>query len=161
MFYCEKLAFWRRILLRRSSLPMWITSEIYKKVLQIFLFCAIIYAKKSNKVVIFVTDRLKAELDVIVKTIADTGMASKIILFGSAARGDDHQDSDIDLCILTPITDRKPREINIELRHKLWDVQKVPLDLVTYNQDRFTEHAARTTSFAHVINTEGVVVYER
>ena len=107
------------------------------------------------------TDRLRHELDIIVKTIADTGMASKIILFGSAARGDNGPESDIDLCVITPITDRRPRKITVDLRRKLWDVQKVPLDLVTYNQDRFAEHAARRTSFAHVINTEGVVVYER
>ena len=107
------------------------------------------------------TDRISHELDVIVKTIAETGMASKIILFGSAARGDDSPDSDIDLCILTPITDRRPIEVSIDLRKKLWGVQKIPLDLVTYNQDRFAEHASRPTSFAHVINTEGVVVYER
>jgi len=107
------------------------------------------------------TDRLRHELDAIVKTIADTGMASKIILFGSAARGDDTPDSDIDLCILTPITDRRPIDINIDLRKKLRGMRKVPLDLVTYNQDRFAEHAARRTSFAHIINTEGVVVYER
>ena len=107
------------------------------------------------------TDRLRHELDVIVKTIADTGMASKIILFGSAARGDDGPNSDIDLCILTPITDRRPIDINIDLRRKLRGTRKVPLDLITYNQDRFAEHASRRTSFAHLINTEGVVVYER
>ena len=106
-------------------------------------------------------EQLRSELDIIVKTIAETGMASKIILFGSAARGEDGPDSDIDLCVLTPITDRRPRDITVDLRRKLWDVQKVPLDLLTYNQDRFEEHASRRTSFAHVINTEGVVVYER
>ena len=107
------------------------------------------------------TDRLRHELDVIVKTIADTGMVSKIILFGSAARGDDRPDSDIDLCILTPITDQRPADVNLALRRKLRGVKKVPLDLITYNQDRFAEHASRPASFAHTINTEGVVVYER
>ena len=106
------------------------------------------------------TAQVQSELDNIIKTIADTGIASKIILFGSLARGEENPDSDIDLCILTPITDRRPIDISIELRCMLFNV-KNPLDILTYNQDRFAEHATQQTSFAHVINKEGVVVYER
>ena len=107
------------------------------------------------------TAQIQNELNTIVKTIANTGMASKIILFGSLARGEDKPDSDIDLCVLTPITDRRPRDITVDLRMAIWNVQKTPLDLLTYNQERFAHHASRTTSFEHKINTEGVVVYER
>ena len=106
------------------------------------------------------TAQIRNELDNIIKTIADTGLASKIILFGSLARGEESPDSDIDLCILTPITDRRPIDISIELRCKLFNV-KNPLDILTYNQDRFAEHATQQSSFANVINKEGVVVYER
>jgi len=101
------------------------------------------------------------ELNTIVKTIADTGIVSKIILFGSMARGEMTPDSDIDLCVLTSVKDRRPLDISIDLRRKLFNVKNVPLDLLTYNHDRFEEHAASPTSFAHLINTEGVVVYER
>jgi predicted nucleotidyltransferase len=107
------------------------------------------------------TDTLRDELDKIVKTIVDTGMASKIILFGSAARGDAKPDSDIDLCVLTPITDRRPRDITVDLRMRLWDVQKkTPLDLLTYNQERFEYQASRDRSFESIIDREGVVLYE-
>ena len=107
------------------------------------------------------TTQVQNELNTIVKTIADTGMASKIILFGSFAKGEEKPDSDIDLCVLTPIADRRPVDISIDLRRKLFNVKKMPLDILTYNQDRFAEHAALPTSFAHVIDKEGVVVYER
>ena len=107
------------------------------------------------------TEQRKNELNTIVKTIADTGIVSKIILFGSMARGEETTDSDIDLCVLTPIKDRRPLDISIELRRKLFNVKNVPLDLLTYNQDKFAEYAASPASFAHHINTEGVVVYER
>ena len=107
------------------------------------------------------TAQVQDELDRIIKTIVDTGMASKIILFGSCAKGEEKPDSDIDLCVITPITDRRPVDISIDLRRKLFSVKKMPLDILTYNQDRFAEHAAQPTSFAHVINMEGVVVYER
>jgi predicted nucleotidyltransferase len=104
--------------------------------------------------------QIRNDLDNIIKTIVDTGVASKIILFGSLARGEENLDSDIDLCVLTPIIDRRPIDISIELRRKLFSV-KNSLDILTYNQDRFVEHAAQQTSFAYVIDKEGVVVYER
>ena len=107
------------------------------------------------------TAQVQNELDAIIETIVDTGMASKIILFGSFAKGEEKQNSDIDLCVLTHITDRRPVDISIDLRRRLFNIKKMPLDIVTYNQDRFHEHAAQPTSFAHIINTEGVVVYER
>ena len=107
------------------------------------------------------TVQIQNELNAIVKTIADTGIVSKIILFGSMARGEETPDSDIDLCVLTPIKDRRPLDISIDLRRKLFNVKNVPLDLLIYNQDKFAEHAASPASFAHIINTEGVVIYER
>ncbi|MDR0857772.1 MAG: nucleotidyltransferase domain-containing protein, partial [Oscillospiraceae bacterium] len=85
--------------------------------------------------------KVKEELDNIVKTLADTGMVSKIILFGSMARGDDTPDSDIDLCVLTPITDRRAHDVAVDLRMKLWGVKNMPLDLLAYPQDRFAEYS--------------------
>ena len=107
------------------------------------------------------TAQVQNELDAIIKTIADTGVASRIILFGSFAKGEEKPDSDIDLCVLTHITDRRPVDISIDLRRRLFNTKKKPLDILTYNQDVFIEHAARPTSLAYIINTEGVVVYER
>ena len=107
------------------------------------------------------TEQVQNELNIIIKTIAETGIASRIILFGSMARGDASHESDIDLCVLTPIKDRRPLDILIELRQKLLGIKKMPLDLLTYNQECFESQAARPKSFEYVINTEGVIVYER
>ena len=107
------------------------------------------------------TEQVQSELNTIVKTIADTGIASKIILFGSMARGDETSDSDIDLCVLTPIKDRRPVDISIDLRMAVRKLQKSPLDLLTYNQERFAHHASQPRSFENVISTEGVTLYER
>ena len=98
------------------------------------------------------TEQLKKSLMLSLKTIVDTGMASKIILFGSVAKGGDQPDSDIDLCVLTPITDKRPRNITVDLRRKLWGVKKSPLDLLTYNQERFAYHASRDRSFESIID---------
>ena len=65
----------------------------------------------------------KKELDAIVKAIVDTGLVTKIILFGSFARKEETSSSDIDLCALTPIKDRHPADVGIDLRMKIHDIQ--------------------------------------
>ena len=103
----------------------------------------------------------KKEVDAIVKALADTHLVTKIILFGSSARGEDTLGSDIDLCALTAVNDRHPADVGIDLRMKIFDIQTSPLDLLIYNQDEFVRHAKRPTSFEHEIAEHGVVLYER
>jgi predicted nucleotidyltransferase len=105
-------------------------------------------------------EKVKDELDRIVSVLAETGIAAKIILFGSYARGDETPDSDIDLCVLTPITDRRPVDITIDLRRRIYPIQETPLDLFTRTQDDFFYRAAYVGSLEHEIAGEGVVLYE-
>jgi predicted nucleotidyltransferase len=105
-------------------------------------------------------EKVKTELDNIVNTLVDTGIVSRIILFGSYARGDETPDSDIDLCVLTPVKDKRPMDITVDLRTKLWDGQEMPMDLFTFNQEDFFANAQRPTSFQHDIAENGVLLYE-
>jgi len=107
-----------------------------------------------------VNENVKTELDNIVNTLVDTGIVSLIFLFGSYAKGEETPDSDIDLCVLTPVKDRRPKDITVDLRMKLWDVQTMPLDLFTFNQEDFFSSAQRPTSFQHDIVENGVLLYE-
>jgi len=109
-------------------------------------------------------DSIKAELNRIVSTLAGTGIVSKVILFGSCARGEETADSDIDLCVLTPVRDdgdgQRLTDITIDLRVRLIDVRERPLDLVTYNQDDFSTGVADSSrSFQRHILEQGVVLY--
>jgi predicted nucleotidyltransferase len=106
------------------------------------------------------TDTIKAELDRIVKVLVETGIVTKIILFGSHARGEGSPDSDIDLCVLTSVKDRHEIDLMKLFNRRLWDVNKTPLDLLAYNQDVFYSHAKRRTSFEHEIAKEGVLIYD-
>jgi len=107
------------------------------------------------------TEKVKSELDRIVETLVETGIVSKIILFGSHARGEESADSDIDLCVLTPVNDRNPIDITVDFRRRMRYMRKMPLDLFTRNQDVFSYRAAYAGSLEHVIAKEGVVLYER
>jgi len=105
------------------------------------------------------SDKVKAELDRIVEALVETGIVSKIILFGSHARGDATPDSDIDLCVLTSEEDRHPIDLMQFFRRKLWGVKKMPLDLLAYNQDHFYNSAERSSSFEHEVVKDGVLIY--
>jgi uncharacterized protein len=105
-------------------------------------------------------ETVKSELDRIVSTLAATGIISKIILFGSYARGEETPESDIDLCVLTPEKDKRQIDMMTDFRMMLYGVKTMPMDLFAYNQDVFRFHAERSTSFEHVIAEEGVTLYE-
>jgi predicted nucleotidyltransferase len=104
---------------------------------------------------------LQNEIGSVVQTIADTNLISKIILFGSLARGNYSADSDVDLCALTDIPDRRPLDITLELREKLFGISRRPMDLLTYRTHDFEERSRRRTTFEYGIKQEGVVVYDR
>jgi predicted nucleotidyltransferase len=105
-------------------------------------------------------EKVKDELDRIVSVLAETGVVAKIILFGSYARGEETPDSDIDLCVLTPVRDRRPIDITVDLLRRTYDIQETPLDLFTRTQDDFSCRAAYVGSLEHEIAREGMVLYE-
>ncbi|GBU20512.1 hypothetical protein R80B4_00390 [Fibrobacteres bacterium R8-0-B4] len=106
-------------------------------------------------------DKIKNELDRIVDTLADTGIVSRILLFGSYAKGEETAKSDIDLCVLSPVKPESHIEFIADFRFLLWDLHTKPLDLLAYNQDDFYFHAKRPTSFEHEIAETGVMIYDR
>ncbi|MDR3013082.1 MAG: nucleotidyltransferase domain-containing protein [Chitinispirillales bacterium] len=106
------------------------------------------------------TETVKTELDKIVSALVETGIVTKIILFGSHARGDGSEESDIDLCVLTSVKNRRPLDVGIDLRMKLWGVKTMPLDLFTSNPDEFSYRSSHVGSLEHEIAKEGVLIYE-
>ncbi len=105
-------------------------------------------------------DKIKNELDRIVNTLANTGIVSRILLFGSYAKGEETPKSDIDLCVLSPVEDKHPIDLMADFWMEIYDIRKTPLDLLAYNQDNFYFHAKRPTSFEHEIAETGVLLYD-
>jgi len=105
-------------------------------------------------------ENIKAELDRIVSTLASTGLVTKVILFGSYAKGEETPRSDIDLCVLTTVKDRRPLDVSIELQMKLFYIADTSLDLFAYNQDDFFARAKCSGTFQNDIIKQGVVLYE-
>jgi predicted nucleotidyltransferase len=104
-------------------------------------------------------EKVKTELDNIVRALAATGTVSKIYLFGSYACGEETPDSDIDLCVLTPEKVEDNYEVAGNFRTKLRGIKTMPLDLLAYNHDEFYARAGSPASFQHEIAENGVLLY--
>jgi len=105
-------------------------------------------------------EKVKTELDNIVRALAETGTVSKIFLFGSYACGEETPDSDIDLCVLTTEKVESNYKTAGNYRTKLRGVKTMPLDLLAFNQDEFYSYTDFSGSFQYEIATNGVLLYE-
>lgn len=83
--------------------------------------------------------------------------AERIILFGSLARGEDGQDSDIDVVVVTPLTGRKHDE-GVRLMAELADLP-VPVDVVVVDSANFPTES-RLPGIVRVAVREGRI-FER
>ena len=90
----------------------------------------------------------------IIKTAVEHG-AEKVILFGSRAKGTDHEHSDIDICIIakTKCKRRLAATISAEI-----DCD-IPVDILIYTTDEWNECIQDEMSFATKILKEGTVLY--
>jgi predicted nucleotidyltransferase len=100
---------------------------------------------------------IQKEIDTIKEQIIKKYKPDKIILFGSAARGDFNLDSDVDLLIIkqdTPFygADRI-RELNRLIERTL------PLDLLVYRPEEFNKRLEMEDPFLKAVLKEGKVLY--
>ena len=101
----------------------------------------------------------QAAIDEIVDRIAARFSPERIVLFGSHARGDAREDSDLDLMVLFREVD-DPRERAAELYGSLIDCD-LPTDIVVSTTARFERYKNVVNTVYWPAAREGRVVYER
>ena len=81
--------------------------------------------------------------------------AELIILFGSRAKGNEREQSDIDICIVAETTSKRrfAATISAEIENEL------PVDILVYTPQEWRMCIADETSFAYKISKEGTVLY--
>jgi predicted nucleotidyltransferase len=81
-----------------------------------------------------------------------------IYLFGSHARGEAHEQSDVDLCIIADGAE-KQFEAARDFRRELWGIwPRPPLTLVPISPARLAEKKARKDDFFETVLTEGILL---
>ncbi len=98
---------------------------------------------------------INTEIQSIVQDIASLYAPTKIILFGSQAKGTTNPKSDIDLCIIKDTNDKRSLLTDMYLNINC----NKPFDLVLYTPSEWESCIRDSTSFAYLINEKGKVLY--
>ena len=91
----------------------------------------------------------------------------KVILFGSYAYGEPHQDSDIDLLVVTqdnfvPRSFQEKMQIRLNVSQTILDFRlRHATDLIVHTKPMHQRFIELNSSFAREILTKGVILYER
>ena len=94
-----------------------------------------------------------------VQRILAVSQPNRIILFGSQARGDADQDSDMDLMVIEPSVENTALEAARLYRAVGWVGKGV--DILVYSEPEFAMRSSIPGTVLHQASTEGRVVYER
>ena len=90
--------------------------------------------------------------------LVEAANPTKVILFGSYARGDARDDSDIDILIVEP-TVRSKRDEMLRLRRLLRPL-RVPVDVLVVSEAEFNDWAHLAGTVLYWANTEGKLLHE-
>ena len=97
-------------------------------------------------------------LQKIVRRMLEVSRPDRIILFGSAAKGQMTLDSDIDLLVLKA-SPEEPRKESVQLRNALRGLG-YPFDVMVMATERFEETKEIIGGLAYPANKYGRVIYE-
>lgn len=104
-------------------------------------------------------DEVWTELDSIKNVIIDTVPVERIYLFGSYARGEQRNDSDIDLYVV--LSDDAPiraTDAMTDINEAIYHIKTIPTDILVSKKSRFD---ARRTGFTieHEVAEKGTLLY--
>lgn len=100
--------------------------------------------------------RINKQMELLKTRLTSKFAAKQIIIFGSHAYGKPDKDSDIDLCIIMDLKERRKLDLIREIRRELMDLISNSLDILVYNEDEFKERAKLTSTLEHKIMTDGM-----
>jgi len=108
--------------------------------------------------------RLPELLDEVAFSIKSVHPDSTVILFGSYARGEQNEESDLDICVLVSELTQRRIDMNVELRGLISNVcydYDLPFDIKLYTYNEFEQESKYRSTLQHTIKTEGVTLSGR
>ena len=107
-------------------------------------------------------EEIPAVIDEATRLLIDEFDPLQVILFGSQARGDAHEDSDIDLLIIVPDEIEGTRhELGCRGLEKIWHLPPIGIDLIVQRASIVNKHKDVPYSLFNKILSEGKVLYDR
>jgi len=108
--------------------------------------------------------RFPEMLDELANRVKNVHPDSTVILFGSYARGEANEDSDLDICVLVSELTQRRIDMNVELRSLIGSLcydYDMPFDIKLYTYDEFEQESMYQSSLQHTIKAEGVTLSGR
>jgi predicted nucleotidyltransferase len=103
--------------------------------------------------------QISKQLQVLRNRLINKFSVEQIFLFGSYAYGTPDNESDIDLCIVADLQNKRKIDLMREIRRELLDFIFSPLDILVYNDKEFKERSSLKNTLEHKILTEGLCIY--
>jgi len=98
-------------------------------------------------------------MDINVPLIVSLAAPEQIILFGSYARGDNNEKSDIDLLIIKKDL-KNEREVNNKLYMAFFENKiNIPIDLISVDYDKYNENNGKIGYIYKTIKEQGKIIY--
>jgi predicted nucleotidyltransferase len=104
-------------------------------------------------------NRLELIIEQMVLRIVERFDPERIILFGSAARGDATRDSDVDLLVVMPVEGPKHKK-QVQIRVALHDI-RIPKDIIVTTPEDFEWRKEIPGTIEYPAVHEGKVLYAR
>lgn len=99
------------------------------------------------------------KLDLISAALAQKMGAKQIILFGSKADATDRPESDLDLCVIADLKNKRKIDFMRDARRELLDLISDPLDLLVYDEEDFVRRAKLRNTLEHKIMRDGIKIH--
>ena len=99
------------------------------------------------------------KIDAAVRCIVEVARPNRVILFGSAARGETHRDSDADFLVVLRDADH-PRQESVRIRRALGGIN-MPVDIVVVSEERLRSLGDRPGLIYQEALRRGRVLYDR
>ena len=115
----------------------------------------------QNKHELVETENLPTLLSEVATSIKSVHPDSTVILFGSYARGEQREDSDLDICVLVPELTKKRLDMKVEIRGLICEIlyeNDLTFDIKLYTYNEFEQESKYKSSFQYTIKTEGVTL---
>ena len=105
--------------------------------------------------------RLPELLDEVAFSIESVHPECTVILFGSYARGDASEVSDLDICVLVPELTSRREEMAVDAMCAIPDGFPLPYDLVLYTFAEFEEDRQNKNLLGYRIFKDGVILNDK
>ncbi len=89
------------------------------------------------------------------------GWIKRVVLFGSYARGEATEESDIDICVIAELNGKRKLDLIRDIRKRLIPVITAGFDILIYTPEEFDQRARVENSLEFIISREGRVIYEQ